>query len=89
MLCIKQVFNKKVDLKKHMPVHLKKKKKKRTTEPIEAESNVEDQVINQDSIIQCFVRLNRVNYLETAVEKGFKSVLITRLHNDMSYTPIP
>ena len=72
-----------------MPVHLKKKKKKRTTEPIEAESNVEDEVINQDSIIQCFVRLNRVNYLETAVEKGFKSVLITRLHNDMSYTPIP
>lgn len=68
-----------------MPKHLKKNR----TKPIDVESESQD---NMRGFGECFVNLNRATYIETAVEKNYRSILIT-FHGtekrEKLYTPIP
>ena len=74
-----------------MPKHLKKD----GTKPIDNESKMENEDPEKDRLREfgeCFVILKRASYIETAVKRNFKSVLISRHDTDMSekhYTPIP
>jgi len=75
-----------------MPKHLKKISR---TKPIDNESEMEDEELEKNRLREfgeCFVILKRASYIETAMERNFKSILITRHDTHMRkklYTPIP